>query len=159
MSYRTWQPSESVAARTIAQPVWPKLYKKETQKLHSEINVPLAPVGKFNLDPPCRNRCQSRKQAVRRLNFDRQKYRFSFFSGGIRFQRITCIPQPFEYQIGIHRIPARNLRQRHTCSFDLKTNQTLLFVKPLPLSVLQHHRAPLSVHYQWGTLTLLQKGC
>ncbi len=69
-----------------------------------------------------------------------------------RVGRKARVMQPFEDQIRIHRIPARDLRDRYARRHRLKTDRPLLVVCPKPLRSTRHPK-PRSVHYPWWTLS------
>ena len=69
-----------------------------------------------------------------------------------RVGRKARVMQPFEDQIRIHRIPARDLRDRYARRRRLKTDRPLLVVCPKPLRSTRHPK-PRSVHYPWWTLS------
>ena len=69
-----------------------------------------------------------------------------------RAGRKARVMQPFEDQIRIHRIPARDLRDRYARRHRLKTDRPLLVVCPKPLRSTRHPK-PRSVHYPWWTLS------
>ena len=69
-----------------------------------------------------------------------------------RVGRKARVMQPFEDQIRIHRIPARDLRDRYARRHRLKTDRPLLLVRPKPLRSTRHPK-PRSVHYPWWTLS------
>ena len=69
-----------------------------------------------------------------------------------RVGRKARVMQPFEDQIRIHRIPARDLRDRYARRHRLKTDRPLLLVRPKPLRSTRHTK-PRSVHYPWWTLS------
>ena len=55
-------------------------------------------------------------------------------------------------QVRVHRITPSNLRDRHALNTRLCANLELLGIRPEPL-LSNTHRVPLSVHYQWWTLS------
>ena len=69
-----------------------------------------------------------------------------------RVGRKARVMQPFEDQIRIHRIPARDLRDRYARRHRLKTDRPLLVVCPKPLRSTRHPK-PRSVHCPWRTLS------
>ncbi len=71
-----------------------------------------------------------------------------------RVGRKARVMQPFEDQIRIHRIPARDLRDRYARRHRLKTDRPLLLVRPKPLRSTRHPK-PRSVHYPWWTLSVV----
>lgn len=63
--------------------------------------------------------------------------------------------QPFENQVGVHRIAGCNLCYRNARSQRLCADRSLLFVSPEPLllTLLARHEVPQDVHHRCWTLS------